>query len=276
MNAATLTERRRRFIEAYGQHRTEEGYEGLSDAELLALPYLQTGALAAIWQIRARTFRRFEREIVNPRADALNRRLTVLDVGAGNGWLSYRLSLLGHSCTALDLRASGGDSLRTAARYANHLPTMFGRSAGDFSSLPFADRQFDIVAFNASLHYALDLATVLSEGQRVLHPNGRIAILDSPFYASSAHGEAMVAEKRRNAGRMFGDRSDVLLGLPFIEYLTDDRLRSASTERGLVWRRFRVRYPLRYELRPIVAAFTRKRPPSRFDLWVGRVGGRHG
>jgi SAM-dependent methyltransferase len=276
MNGTPFVERRRRFIEAYGQHRAEEGYEALSDAELLALPYLQTGPLAAMWRIRARTFRVFEHEIVNPLADALKRRLTVLDAGAGNGWLSYRLCLSGHHCTAFDLRASGGDSLQTASRYASHLPTLFRRSAGDFSNLPFADQRFDIVAFNASLHYALDLTTVLSEAQRVLHPNGRIAILDSPFYASRAHGEAMVEEKRRNARLMFGDRSDVLLSLPFLEYLTEDRLRSESKAWGINWSRYRVRYPLRYELRWIVSALKRKRPPSRFDLWVGRVSSRHG
>jgi hypothetical protein len=56
-----------------------------------------------------------------------------------------------------------------------------------------------------------------------------------------------------------------LLTPPFIEYLTRERLNSASD--NLVWQRHRVRYPLWYELRPIVARLRRRRPPSRFDLW---------
>jgi hypothetical protein len=76
----------------------------------------------------------------------------------------------------------------------------------------------------------------------------------------------MVAEKRASAALRFGDRADALLGLPFVEYLTRDRLREASGP-GLAWRRHRVIYPLRYELRPLLARLRGQRPPSRFDLW---------
>jgi hypothetical protein len=75
----------------------------------------------------------------------------------------------------------------------------------------------------------------------------------------------MVAEKRAQATQHFGDRADSLLGLPFIEFLTRDRLAAASK---LAWRRNRIVYPMSYELRPIRAALQRTRAPSRFDLWV--------
>ena len=75
----------------------------------------------------------------------------------------------------------------------------------------------------------------------------------------------MVADKRMK----FGQRAQVLMDLPFIEFLTRARLRVASPE--LDWKRHRVRYPLAYELRPLIAALTGKRRPSRFDLWVATI-----
>ena len=81
----------------------------------------------------------------------------------------------------------------------------------------------------------------------------------------------MVEEKFRNAQQCFGELAEELTGPPFIEYLTRDRLEEASRGFGLDWRRHRVAYPLWYELRPLKARLTGRRPPSRFDLWEATV-----
>jgi hypothetical protein len=96
-------------------------------------------------------------------------------------------------------------------------------------------------------------------------------ILDSPFYRRPEHGQAMVAEKRREAATHFGARADELLTPPFIEYLTSDMLRNASRGLALHWRRWRVRYPLWYEWRGVSARLYGRRPPSRFDIWESPV-----
>jgi SAM-dependent methyltransferase len=126
----------------------------------------------------------------------------------------------------------------------------------------------DIALFNASLHYATDLAQALAEAARVTRPHGCLAILDSPFYRDEPDGAAMVAEKRRLAPAQFGERAATLMGIDFVEFLTRARLERASANLGLVWRRIRVRYPIGYELRPLIARLQRKRAPSRFDLWI--------
>lgn len=256
-----------RFRAAYAAHRQSEG-RGVGTAdELLALPYVRSGPLARQWHVRARSYERFLSAVVEPleRARAPEP-LTVLDLGAGNSWLSCRLAQRGHACIALDWRYDAVDGLGAAA--PDQLLGRVTRVAASFDAIPLT-RPCDLVVFNAALHYAVSLEHTITEATRLLHPTGRLVILDSPFYRRVADGERMVAEKRATARREWGARAPDLLALPMIEYLTAGRLAAASAPHGLVWRRHRVRYPLWYELRPVVARLRRSRPPSRFDVWVG-------
>ena len=255
-----------RFRDAYGEHRASEGRR-IGGDELLSLPYLASGPLARQWAVRARSFDAFMGRVLVPEAGRLARPLRVLDLGAGNGWLCYRAALAGNEALALDLRLDAVDGLGAAAGFLRERPGLFRRVAASFEALPVKSGSFDVAVFNAALHYALDLPAVLGEARRVVRPGGRVVILDSPFYARAADGAAMVAEKRRDAARDFGDRAGDLLALPFIEFLTPDRLGEASAGLGLAWRRHRVRYPLWYEARAMVAWLGRRRAPSRFDLW---------
>ncbi len=268
---ADLSERWQRFRGAYGEHRAAEGRRFRGEL-LLSLPFLESGPLAREWSVRARTFQKFVQLVLEVRAREVEpRAVRVLDLGAGNGWLSYRTHLLGHRAVAVDARTDAVDGLAAANDYRTHLPKMFGRIAASFEATPLVSGAFDIVVFNASLHYALSLDAAIREATRVTLPGGRIAILDSPFYAREEFGEAMVAEKRKASPAHFGARADDLMGLPFIDYLTKDRLADASDAHGLRWRRHRVTYPLWYELRPVRARLGRQRPPSRFDLWEATV-----
>jgi len=265
--AAASSEALARFRAEYGAHRAAEGRGAGGTAELLALPYLHDGPQAPQWRIRSRTWDAFAARVLAPMAREAGRPLRVLDLGAGNGWLCYRAALLGHDPTAVDVRDDAVDGLGAAAGYDAHLPHPFGRVAASFDALPLREGAYDVAVFDASLHYALDLEDTLREAARVVRRGGRIAILDSPFYRRARDGEAMVEEKRRHAAERFGGRARALTALPFIEYLTRAALAEASAPLGLRWRRHRVRYPLRYEARPLVALLRRRRPPSRFDLW---------
>jgi len=260
-----------RFRAEYGAHRAVEG-RGHAGAELLALPYLRTGPLAKQWAVRARTFDAFVAHVLRPLAAERGRPLAVLDLGAGNGWLSRRAAQDGHAALAMDVRDDHVDGLGAARGYpAAGEDARFYLAAASFDALPLRARSFDVAVFNASLHYATDLAAVIAEAARVVRGGGRIAILDSPFYATDAAGEAMVAEKRAQAAQRFGGRAGALLALPFIEYLTPARLAEASAGLGLAWRRRRVRYPAWYEARPLLARIRGQRIPSRFDLWSAEV-----
>jgi len=268
LTGGTAAEARARFRSAYAEQRASEGRGAGGIEELMALPYLRSGPQAPQWAVRARSFDRLVEAIVKPLGRALQRPLRVLDLGAGNGWLCHRLMLLGHRAIALDVRVDDVDGLGAARHYASRLPRLFGRVAASFDAVPLPDATFDIAVFNASLHYAVDPRAALAEAARVVAPGGRVVVLDSPVYRREADGMAMVREKHRTASLHFGERASALLALPFIEFLTAERLREAGAPSGLEWRRLRVAYPLRYEIRPLVARLRGRRPPSRFDLWM--------
>jgi SAM-dependent methyltransferase len=232
------------FRAAYAEQRAAEG----RGQQSLSLPYLREGPLAKQWGVRARSFEALVRFV------ARTRPRRVLDLGAGNGWLSYRLALAGIPSVAVDMRDDDVDGLGAAACYLEQPFGRFERIGASFEALPVASGSFDMAIFNASLHYAIDLEATLGEARRVVRPGGSIVILDSPFYALEHEGEAMVREKKAS-----GAYGATLLEPPFIEYLTRERLPG--------WRRHRVWYPLWYELRPVVAWITSTRRPSRFDLW---------
>lgn len=254
------------FRAEYARQRAAEG-RGLSGDALRSLPYLGSGRLARQWKVRARSFEAFVRHVLQPRMK--ERRLKVLDLGAGNGWLCYRVAKMGFEVVAVDIRDDAVDGLGAARALLGSDPRLFACIAASFDRLPFHDGDFDITLFNASLHYASDLASVLGEARRVTSRGGVIVILDSPFYTSDKAGAAMVREKHARGAEQFGERAGVLLDQDFIEYLTRERLAVAAPNLG--WKRHRVLYPLWYELRPLVSWLKGKRPPSRFDLWVAGV-----
>src|SRR5579875_1099957 len=76
-----------RFTEEYARIRAAEGRSSRNDDFYLALPFADlTGRNAEQWRIRSRSFVCMTRTALRQlRASAL-----VLDVGAGNGWMSYR------------------------------------------------------------------------------------------------------------------------------------------------------------------------------------------
>ncbi len=260
-----------RYRRDYMRLRDREGRGAGGKDELLSLPYLVDGAMAQQWQVHARSFRAFMRRVVAPMAKRVDRSLDLLDLGAGNGWLCYRLGLEGHRPVASDLRLDVVDGLGAGAPYRDHLDRMFARVAARFDALPFGDHSFDLAVFVSSLHCTSNLGATIDEVARVVRPGGRIAVLDSPFYRAEAIGDAMVAERELATREHLGELADGLLALDSIEFLTRDRLVRASADSGVRWRRYRVLYPLWYELRPVKARLRRKRAPSRFDLWEGLV-----
>lgn len=255
------------FAQAYAEHRAEEG-RGQGGEDPLDLPYPRSSPFARQWAVRARTYETLMQRVALPLSERLLKPLRVLDLGAGSGWLSFRMMRAGHAAIALDIREDAVDGLGAADPLIALAGDRMQRMTASFEAIPLPPASIDLAVFNASLHYAVDLHGALAEAARVVRPGGQIVIADSPFYRSDRDGEAMAQEKRAQARERFGQRAEILMGLEAIEYLTRKRLRAASAGLPLAWRRRRVSYPLWYELRPLEAFIRRRRPPSRFDLWI--------
>ncbi|MGC1363391.1 MAG: class I SAM-dependent methyltransferase, partial [Silvibacterium sp.] len=212
----------RKFIAEYELIRAAEGRGSTQPEYYLRLPFKDiSGRNSEQWAIRARTFRAMEQSIVAPLAELNQRPLRILDLGAGNGWMSYRLALRGHLPVAVDLLTNDWDGLGAAAHYNTHTSPLFPRVQADLDRLPFASFIFDLVIFNASFHYSVNYERTFAEALRCTRPGGSIVIADTPWYAGEESGKRMVEEKRKRFFATYGFASDSISSL---EYLTPDRL----------------------------------------------------
>lgn len=258
-----------RFVREYEAVRRAEGRGSEAPEFYLALPHSDvTGRNSWQWTIRARTYRYLARNILRDLPHMASSSPAILDLGAGNCWLSYRLACLGHRPIAVDLLTNRWDGLGAALHYRPVLPKCFPRFQAELDHLPFADGQFDCAIFNASFHYSEKYERTLAEATRCLRPGGMIVIADSPTYNSEESGRNMVKERRKFFQEKFGFKSD---GMASCEYLTRERLITLEAKFGIEWRTHRVRHGFRWALRPWLAKLRRRREPSQFCVYTAQV-----
>jgi SAM-dependent methyltransferase len=259
----------RRFIAEYELVRAAEGRGSMLPEYYLNLPFKDmSGRNSDQWAIRARTFRAMQRSIVAPLAQRTECALRILDLGAGNGWLSYRLALRGHLPVAVDLLTNDRDGLGAAVHYNAHIHPVFPRVQAELDRLPFASSIFDLVIFNASFHYSENYERTFAEALRCTCPGGSIVIADTPWYAEEESGKRMVEEKHRRFFTTYGFTSDSIASL---EYLTPDRLHRLQSMFGLEWSEIKPFYGIRWALRPLRAKLEGRRIPSQFRIFAARV-----
>jgi SAM-dependent methyltransferase len=269
------TERRRAlapFVDAYRRVRRIEGWGGAA-SYYLGLPFDSDGRHRDIWKIRARSYRAVLDVLRShfadvKRADEWSKRsLRMLDLGAGNGWFSWRMAEAGHYVLAADISLDDEDGLGAIDRYARPCPAFrerLVRALLDMEELLLDDSQFDVVVANASLHYSGSLGTTISEAHRVLRTGGLFLVVDSPVFDETRGGIEMVRERNR--------RHEAQLGAPLPDgttgYLLSSGISSALRDAG-----FRVRVERPFEgiprlMRRAVRALRRLSPPARFPLFV--------
>ena len=249
------------FVRDYERIREAEGRGSESDDFYLNLPFRDISKNnSAQWRIRVRSYDYIVRHL-------LSGSKTILDLGAGNCWMSYRLALAGYRPVAVDLLTNDRDGLGAARHYQGHLPKRFPRIQAEIVHLPFEDEQFDAAIFNASFHYAEDYEASLREALRCLRGGGAVIVSDTPWYPDEGSGRKMVDERRAAFLKNYGTASNSLASL---DYLTPERLRVLEEKLSIHWETHCPRYGLRWAMRPLMAKLRGRRKPSLFRIYVAR------
>lgn len=254
-------QRYRTFLRDYTRIRKAEGRGTDSPDYYLGLPQCPPQhPIAWQWKIRRATYRTLQRRVL-PRLAPASR---MLDLGAGVGWLSYRLAQQGLSPCAVDLSDDPQDGLAAARHYRPGWP----RVRSEFDRLPFPECCADAALFNASLHYSTDYRRTLLESLRVVRGGGWLIVLETPVYRRESSGRQMAARRHADFQERFGTPSDALASM---EFLTWDWIGDLGRDLGLKWRVLRPFYGLKWHLRPLKALLRGTREPSQFVILASRV-----
>lgn len=106
------------------------------------------------------------------------RSASILEIGCGNGWLSFQLSTVPCSrVIGIDIDYS---ALRQAAGVFRHQPNL-KFMYGDLCSDMLQGLTFDIIVFAASIHHMPSIPAALDAAIAHLTSNGEIHIIDTPI-----------------------------------------------------------------------------------------------
>ena len=247
------------FVSQYREIRERDGYRQESPEYYRALPNVpETDPQFVVWQVRRESFVRLRNLLLSRFRHGAP---TVLDLGAGNGWLSSRLAEAGCRPVAVDVLDDERDGLGAC----RHYDAKFPRVQADFDDLPFATRQFDAVIFNGSIHYAPDVAATLGRAGTLLAPGGVLAVVDSPAFVSEPDGQEMCARNRERFRRDYGVASPEQ---PGEGYVTLARLDAAAAALGLQPHFFESRGPLRWAAGRVLTRLRHRLVPPRFGVWM--------
>lgn len=252
-----------RFVREYETIRRSEGRSSADPAYYQSLPYRDlSGRRTRDWRIRLASFQTLQCEILPSIEERAGRPLTVIDLGAGNGWLSHRIAGRGHAVAAVDLVVNCEDGLGAHRFYRG----AFTPVQAEFDHLPFVSGSVDLAVFNASLHYSTSYEASLLECRRVLAASGSLVVMDTPMYRKQESGEAMVREREQAFVRKHGFPSNAL---PFENFLTFDRLRDLEDGLGVRWNSLQPDFGTRWWIRRGIDRLRAGHEVASFPILVG-------
>ncbi len=247
------------FLAQYRHVRARDGYRVSHPEYYRNLPDVPAGdPQRVVWQVRRESYRRFQHLL---HARFRQGGATVLDLGAGSGWLSARLARMHCRPVAVDLLDDECDGLGAS----RHFEIAFPRVQADFDDLPFAPRQFDAIVFNGSLHYAPAVAATLTRVAPLLSPGGIVVVMDSPVFDTARDGRLMCARNRARFQRDYGLAAPAQPGEGF---LTLTGLAGCARALGREPHFFESRGPFRWAAGRWVTRVRHGLVPPRFGVWM--------
>lgn len=155
----------------------------------------------------------------------------VLDVGAGTGQVTLLLAELGHRVTGIDLAEGMLDLARAKSAGMIHPPAL---QTGDAVSPPFPPASFDAITNRYLLWTLREPQRALASWLRLLRPGGRLAAVDSTWYAGGIprDGGGEDLSDREDFLRLYDER--VIASLPLAEAGTIDAYVALVREAGFL------------------------------------------
>ncbi|MHB8748097.1 MAG: class I SAM-dependent methyltransferase [Aggregatilineales bacterium] len=247
------------FVGIYGGLRSDEGWERPDDTYYLNLPNVpDNDPQAPVWRIRRRTFNILRRILPS------RRQIWVLDLGAGNCWLSHHLALIGYRVVALDIRAVGRDGLENSGLYLKKGCPPFVRGQAGADALPVTENQIGLCVMSGAFHY-LNPEQTLQNVFRVLTPGGKLIVMDSPVYRQEKSGIQMIREHQAQFRAQYGIERVPIEGK---SYVVLNETLAAFAGSGF---QTRVRWPERpgaWLKRLLAEQRTTRRETARFPLFI--------
>lgn len=182
------------FTRAIERVRAAQGRRITDEAAYESLPFGRATAGDFHWRLRA-----LDLAVVRRLLRGL-RSLTILDVGAWNGWLSHRLAALGHRVTAIDYFVDPHDGLGARRFYS----TTWRAIQMDLADLSLLDERFDVVVLNRCLQFAPDPTRFAAAALEKVAPGGWLVLTGLEIFrrpgAKAARVEAMLRAHRERYG----------------------------------------------------------------------------
>jgi SAM-dependent methyltransferase len=170
------------WTDAYIRARRREG-RVFPDELVAGLPVLpRDHALHREWGQRADSAARLMAYL-----QATPRRLTIADLGCGNGWLTHRLATIpGSQVIGIDTNSVEIEQARRVFGEGRNV-TFVER---DFLIPPLPFTNADVVVLAAVVQYVPGLAALLRAVVNALPPGGEVHVIDSPIYEPADVAEA--------------------------------------------------------------------------------------
>lgn len=195
-----LTESFRKRLQVFEMHlakmRAKETVRRINDPA--AFPELPFGA--AIKNDGEWRLRQYDLAIINQLLSERPKQ-KILEIGAWNGWLSYRLTLQNHLVVAIDYFSDEFDGLKAQKFYPAQWPAI-QMDIGDLS--PLGAERFDLIIMNRCLQFFSDPPEYLLSAVKLLNPGGSIILTGVQCFPNPRKKIAQIALARKNFQESYG------------------------------------------------------------------------
>ncbi|MBI4551940.1 MAG: class I SAM-dependent methyltransferase [Candidatus Latescibacteria bacterium] len=244
----------------YDALRLNEGWASEMPGFYQHLPFRDlSGRHPREWRLRAQSFRVVQCWLERTFGQ---RRVRVLDAGAGSSWMSRCLAER-YEVLGVDVNA-GPHGLAALPPEERRFLAM----QGTLERLPLADGCLDVVIANASFHYTREPQRRFAEAHRVLKPGSWLIVMDSPTYPTQAAVDRAHERTRVYYANMgMSELAEYYTGFTASLFSDMPSFRFQRLRRDLSWGELMKKW-IRETLGRSVGA--------RFPIWIGITDGTEG